>query len=46
MKAVYKNGILTVTIPPKDEVTSEPGVKIDIVNEDEAEGGTQTKEKK
>lgn len=46
VKAVYKNGILSVTIPPKEEVTSEPGVKIDIVNEDEAEGGTGTKEKK
>ena len=46
VKAVYKNGILKVSIPPKDEVTSEPGVKIDIVNEDEAEGSTQTKEKK
>ncbi|MFW6292962.1 MAG: Hsp20/alpha crystallin family protein [Spirochaetota bacterium] len=46
VRAVYKNGILSVTIPPKDEVSSEPGVKIDIVNEDEAEGSTGTKEKK
>ena len=34
--AVYRNGILTVTVPPKDEVSPEPGVKIDIKNQDEA----------
>jgi HSP20 family molecular chaperone IbpA len=39
VKAVYRNGILTVTIPPKDEVKSEPGMKINIVNEDDAESG-------
>jgi HSP20 family molecular chaperone IbpA len=46
VKAVYRNGILTVTIPPKEEVTSEPGVKIDIVNEDETGDSAGTKEKK
>lgn len=35
VKAVYKNGILTITIPPRDEVASEPGVDIKIENEDE-----------
>jgi HSP20 family molecular chaperone IbpA len=35
VEAVYKNGILKVTIPPKDEVTQEPGVTIDIKNEEE-----------
>ncbi len=34
-KAVYKNGILRVTVSPRDEVPSQPGVKIRIVNEDE-----------
>lgn len=43
VKAVYKNGILTVTIPPKDEVASEPEVTIDIKNEDTT---SSNKEKK
>jgi molecular chaperone IbpB/HSP20 family protein len=43
VKAVYKNGILTVTIPPKDEVASEPGVTINIENEEET---SNKKEKK
>lgn len=34
-KAVYKNGILRVTVPPRDEVPDQPGVKIHIANEDE-----------
>ncbi len=33
-KAVYRNGILKVTIPPRDEVRNPQGVKIEIVNED------------
>lgn len=33
-KAVFKNGILKVTIPPRDEVQNPAGVKIEIVNED------------
>ncbi len=33
--AVFKNGILKVTIPPRDEVKNAAGVKIKIVNEDE-----------
>ena len=33
-KAVFKNGILRVTIPPRDVVKSAAGVRINIVNED------------
>jgi molecular chaperone IbpB/HSP20 family protein len=35
VKAVYRNGMLTVTIPARDEVTSEPGVSINIEIDDE-----------
>ena len=34
VKAVYKNGILRVTIPPKEEVEKDEGVKIEIVSGD------------
>jgi molecular chaperone IbpB/HSP20 family protein len=34
-KAVFKNGILRVTIPPRDEVQNPTGVKIEIINEDD-----------
>jgi len=33
VKAVYKNGILRVTIPPKDEPDQTDGIKIEIVKE-------------
>jgi len=33
VKAVYKNGILRVTIPPKDELDQNDGIKIEIVKE-------------
>ena len=33
VKAVYKNGILRVSIPPKDEVDHNDGIKIEIVKE-------------
>jgi HSP20 family molecular chaperone IbpA len=33
VKAVYKNGILRVRIPPKEEVEKDEGIKIEIVNE-------------
>ncbi|MDR0321817.1 MAG: Hsp20/alpha crystallin family protein [Treponema sp.] len=33
VKAVYKNGILRVVIPPKDEPDQNDGVKIEIVKE-------------
>ena len=33
VKAVYKNGILKVSIPPKDEPDQSEGIKIEIVNE-------------
>lgn len=34
-KAVFKQGILRVTVPPKEEATNPPGVKIEIVREEE-----------
>ena len=34
VKAVYKNGILLVTVPPKEEPDQSDGVKIEIVSED------------
>ncbi|MDR3333668.1 MAG: Hsp20/alpha crystallin family protein [Treponema sp.] len=33
VKAVYKNGILKVTIPPKDEPDQSDGIKIEIIKE-------------
>ena len=33
VKAVYKNGILRVSIPPKDEPDQNDGIKIEIINE-------------
>lgn len=42
VKAVYRNGMLTVTIPPRDVQPQPEGVKINIENEDEV----KTKEKK
>jgi HSP20 family molecular chaperone IbpA len=33
VKAVYRNGILKVTIPPKDEPDLNEGIKIEIVSE-------------
>jgi len=33
VKAVYKNGILRVNIPPKDEVDHNDGIKIEIVKD-------------
>jgi HSP20 family molecular chaperone IbpA len=33
VKAVYKNGILKVTIPPKDEPDQNEGIKIEIIKE-------------
>ncbi|GHV71073.1 heat-shock protein Hsp20 [Spirochaetia bacterium] len=37
VKAVYKNGILKVSIPPKDEPDQNDGIKIEIIRE----GGNQ-----
>jgi HSP20 family molecular chaperone IbpA len=34
VKAVYKNGILRVSIPPKDEPDQNDGIKIEIISED------------
>ncbi|MCL2006642.1 MAG: Hsp20/alpha crystallin family protein [Treponema sp.] len=34
VKAVYKNGILKVTVPPKEEPDQSDGIKIEIVSED------------
>ena len=33
VKAVYKNGILRVSIPPKDEPDQNDGIRIEIVKE-------------
>ncbi|GHU62124.1 hypothetical protein FACS189445_4840 [Spirochaetia bacterium] len=33
VKAVYKNGILRVTIPPKDEPDQNDGIKIEIIKD-------------
>jgi HSP20 family molecular chaperone IbpA len=33
VKAVFKNGILRVTVPPKDEVEQNDGIKIEIIKE-------------
>ena len=33
VKAVYRNGILRVSIPPKDEVDQNDGIRIEIVKE-------------
>jgi HSP20 family molecular chaperone IbpA len=35
VKAVYKNGILRVSIPPKDEPDQNDGIKIEIVKQEE-----------
>jgi HSP20 family molecular chaperone IbpA len=35
VKAIYKNGILRVSIPPKDEPDQSDGIKIEIVTEDD-----------
>jgi len=34
-KAVFKNGILSVVIPPREEYSSQEGIKVEIVKEDE-----------
>jgi HSP20 family molecular chaperone IbpA len=34
VKAVYRNGILKVTIPPKDEPDQNDGIKIEIIKEE------------
>ncbi|QQO11050.1 Hsp20/alpha crystallin family protein [Breznakiella homolactica] len=35
VKAVYKNGILRVTVPPKDEPDQNEGIRIEIVKEEQ-----------
>jgi HSP20 family protein len=35
VKAVFKNGILKVTVPPREEITTKEGIKVEIVKEDE-----------
>jgi len=35
VKAVFRNGILKVTIPPKDVINTPEGIKIEIVKEGE-----------
>jgi HSP20 family molecular chaperone IbpA len=33
VKAIFRNGILKVTVPPKDEPSTPDGIKIEIVRE-------------
>jgi HSP20 family molecular chaperone IbpA len=35
VKAVYRNGILKVTVPPKEESTTPEGIKIEILKDGE-----------
>jgi HSP20 family molecular chaperone IbpA len=35
VKAVFKNGILKVTVPPKEVTESSEGIKIEIIREGE-----------
>ena len=35
VKAVFKNGILKVTVPPKETTESSEGIKIEIIREGE-----------
>ncbi|MDR2631146.1 MAG: Hsp20/alpha crystallin family protein [Spirochaetaceae bacterium] len=35
VKAVFKNGILKVTVPPKDEPDQNDGIKIEIIKEED-----------
>ena len=35
VRAIFRNGILRVTVPPKDESDSSEGIRIDIVKEGE-----------
>jgi molecular chaperone IbpB/HSP20 family protein len=34
-RAVFKNGVLHVTVPPREEVQNKEGIKVDIVKEEE-----------
>jgi len=34
-KAVYKNGVLKITVPPKETIETKEGIKVEIVEEDE-----------
>ena len=43
VKAVYKNGMLTVTIQPRETVPDDPSVTIEIVNEDKAKAKPKPK---
>jgi len=48
-KAVFKNGMLKVTVPPREEIQEQDGIKIEIINEDEEtdkSGSASSKEKK
>lgn len=46
-KAVFKNGMLRVEIPPREDVQAHNGIKIEIVNEDEGDADSSaSKEKK
>ena len=34
VKAVYKNGLLRVVVPPNEEFSQENGIKVEIVTEE------------
>lgn len=34
-KAVFKNGVLKITVPPKETIETKEGIKVEIVEEDE-----------
>lgn len=46
-KAVFKNGMLKVTVPPREDIQAQQGIKIEIIDEDEEEStSSSSKEKK
>jgi len=46
-KAVFKNGMLKVTVPPREDIQAQQGIKIEIINEDEGDtSSSSSKEKK
>jgi molecular chaperone IbpB/HSP20 family protein len=45
VKAVFKNGILKVTVPPHEEVKTQEGVKIEIEKDQPDGGGSSSKAK-
>ncbi len=40
VKAVFKNGILRVTIPPKEQVEQQEGIRVPIIKEEDTESSS------